>query len=53
MEKQKAGRKQLGEFAPKFAELNNVTSEQGCRNNWHIHKATKDGGQILICVDIK
>ena len=29
----------------------NVTFEPGCRNNWHIHKATKDGGQILICVD--
>ena len=29
----------------------NVTFEPGCRNNWHIHKATKGGGQILICVD--
>ena len=29
----------------------NVTFEPGCRNNWHIHHATKDGGQILICVD--
>ena len=29
----------------------NVTFEPGCRNNWHIHKAKKDGGQILICVD--
>ena len=27
----------------------NVTFEPGCRNNWHIHKATKNGGQILIC----
>lgn len=27
----------------------NVTFEPGCRNNWHIHKATKGGGQILIC----
>ncbi len=61
MKKQTAGREQLGEFAPKFAELNddvlfgevwsNVTFEPGCRNNWHIHHATKDGGQILICVD--
>ena len=31
--------------------LANVTFEPGCRNNWHIHHATKDGGQILICVD--
>lgn len=30
--------------------LANVTFEPGCRNNWHIHKSTKDGGQILICV---
>ena len=29
----------------------NVTFEPGCRNNWHIHHATKGGGQILICVD--
>jgi 4-carboxymuconolactone decarboxylase len=29
----------------------NVTFEPGCRNNWHIHKATEGGGQILICVE--
>ena len=29
----------------------NVTFEPGCRNNWHIHKSTKGGGQILICVE--
>lgn len=28
----------------------NVTFEPECRNNWHIHKATKGGGQILVCV---
>ena len=28
----------------------NVTFEPKCRNNWHIHRATKGGGQILICV---
>ena len=27
----------------------NVTCEPGCRNNWHIHKADKGGGQILLC----
>ena len=31
----------------------NVTFEPGCRNNWHIHHASKNGGQILICVDAK
>ena len=30
---------------------NNVTFEPGCRNNYHIHHATKGGGQILICVE--
>lgn len=29
----------------------NVTFEPGCRNNWHIHKTDKNGGQILICVE--
>lgn len=33
-----------GEF-PLF----NVTFEPGCRNAWHIHRADKGGGQILIC----
>lgn len=26
-----------------------MTFEPGCRNNWHIHKASKGGGQLLIC----
>ena len=38
----------LGESAVFLA---NVTFEPECRNNWHIHHATKGGGQILICVD--
>ena len=29
--------------------LANVTFEPGCRNDWHIHHATKGGGQILVC----
>ncbi|MBO6046829.1 MAG: cupin domain-containing protein [Erysipelotrichaceae bacterium] len=40
-----------------FAELSadqvpvyNVVFEPGCRNNWHIHHASKGGGQMLICV---
>lgn len=28
----------------------NVTFEPECRNNWHIHHASKNGGQMLICV---
>ena len=31
--------------------LFNVTFEPKCRNNWHIHHASKGGGQILICID--
>ena len=30
--------------------ISNVTFEPGCRNNWHIHKASKGGGQMLIGV---
>lgn len=30
------------------ANISNVTFEPGCRNSWHIHKATKGGGQMLI-----
>ena len=29
--------------------LANVTFEPSCRNNWHIHHASKGGGQLLIC----
>ena len=29
----------------------NVTFEPGCRNNWHIHKAEKGGGQLLLCTE--
>lgn len=29
--------------------IGNVTFEPGCRNNWHIHRATAGGGQILLC----
>ena len=29
--------------------LANVTFEPGCRNNRHIHHATKGGGQLLVC----
>ena len=40
-------------FLAKVKDVNlslfNVTFEPGCRNNWHIHHASKGGGQILIC----
>ena len=31
--------------------LFNITFEPGCRNNWHVHHATKGGGQVLIVVE--
>ena len=31
--------------------LANVTFEPGCRNNWHVHHASKGGGQILLCTN--
>lgn len=39
----------LMDFGESAVFLANVTFEPGCRNNWHIHRAKKDGGQILIC----
>lgn len=30
--------------------LTNISLEPGCRNNWHIHHASKGGGQLLVCV---
>lgn len=29
--------------------IGNVTFEPGCRNNWHVHHASRGGGQILLC----
>ena len=31
--------------------MSNVTFEPGCRNNWHVHHASKGGGQVLIVTD--
>lgn len=41
--------KPLTDLAKTSLFLANVTFEPGCRNNWHIHHATKGGGQILLC----
>ena len=40
----------LNEFGESPVFVANVTFEPECRNNWHIHKASKGGGQILICI---
>ena len=44
------GQSYLAPISKKQVFIANVTFEPGCRNNWHIHKASKGGGQILICV---
>ena len=43
------GQSYLAPVSTEQVAMYNVTFEPGCRNNWHIHHATKDGGQILIC----
>lgn len=44
------GQSYLYPFKDSLIPLFNVTFEPGCRNNWHIHRSKKGGGQILICV---
>ena len=45
------GQSYLNMLSTERVTIGNVTFEPGCRNNWHIHHATKGGGQILVCVD--
>ena len=44
------GRSYLQPLSTSQVGVYNVTFEPGCRNNWHIHHASRGGGQILICV---
>ena len=44
------GQSYLAPLSTEQVGIHNVTFEPRCRNNWHIHHATKGGGQILICV---
>ena len=43
------GQSYLAPLSTQQVGIYNVTFEPGCRNNWHIHHATKGGGQLLIC----
>jgi len=43
------GQSYLASLTSEGVGINNVSFEPGCRNNWHIHHATKGGGQILLC----
>ncbi len=45
-----SGQSYLAPVSKEQVGIFNVTFEPGCRNNWHIHHATKGGGQILVCV---
>jgi len=44
------GQSYLASISTEQVKFFNVTFEPGCRNNWHIHKATKGGGQMLVGV---
>ena len=44
------GKSYLAPISTEQVKIYNVTFEPGCRNNWHIHKASSGGGQILICL---
>ena len=44
------GKSYLARISNEQVCIANVTFELGCRNNWHIHHATKGGGQMLIGV---
>ena len=45
-----SGRSWLARVSTSQVPFANVTFEPGCRNNWHIHKATSGGGQMLVGV---
>lgn len=45
-----SGKSYLAPVSKEQVGIFNVTFEPGCRNNWHVHHAKIDGGQILICV---
>lgn len=44
------GNSYLARISSEQVAIANVTFEPRCRNNWHIHRATKGGGQMLIGV---
>lgn len=45
-----SGQSYLASISTEQIEFSNVTFEPGCRNNWHIHHASKGGGQTLVGV---
>ena len=49
-EKYFIGNSYLAQISESQIPFANVTFEPGCRNNWHVHKAEKGGGQMLVGV---
>ncbi len=45
-----SGKSWLAQISTDQIPFFNVTFEPGCRNNWHVHKAEKGGGQMLVGV---
>jgi alkylhydroperoxidase/carboxymuconolactone decarboxylase family protein YurZ/quercetin dioxygenase-like cupin family protein len=44
------GQSYIAQISTSQVKIYNVTFEPKCRNNWHIHKAKSDGGQMLIAI---
>ncbi len=44
------GNSYLARISTEQVPFSNVTFEPECRNNWHVHRATEGGGQMLVCV---
>ncbi len=42
------GKSYLNMLSTEQVSIGSVTFEPGCRNNWHIHHASRGGGQILL-----
>ncbi|UWP60369.1 cupin domain-containing protein [Ruminococcus gauvreauii] len=42
------GQSYLNMLSAEQVAVGNVTFEPGCRNNWHIHHADRNGGQMLL-----
>lgn len=42
------GQSYLNMLSTEQVVIGNVTFEPHCRNNWHVHRADKGGGQILL-----
>jgi len=44
------GQSYIAPVSTEQVKIYNVTFEPKCRNNWHVHRATQGGGQMLIAV---